>query len=161
MKSPNRLALMLYLALAAGVTSPAVAEGLFAQSGKVIELIRAGKYNEALPLAQAMVADQEKRLPSRDLAGALNNLAEVYSGMGRDAEAEPLYKRALGVMEKSGGLDSVDMAPELTNLAALYERQSRYAEAEPLFKRARAPRKGASAGSSRYRTVSQQSGDAI
>jgi CHAT domain-containing protein/Tfp pilus assembly protein PilF len=143
MKSPNRLALMLYLALAAGVTSPAVAEGLFAQSGKVIELIRAGKYNEALPLAQTMVADQEKRPPSRDLAGALNNLAEVYSGMGRDAEAEPLYKRALGVMEKSGGLDSVDMAPELTNLAALYERQSRYAEAEPLFKRALALREKA------------------
>src|ERR1700760_1173202 len=143
MKSPNPLALILYLALAAGVTSPAFAEGLFAQSGKVIELIRAGKYNDALPLAQGMVADQEKRPPSRDLAGALNNLAEVYSGMGRDTEAEALYKRALAVMEKAGALDSVDLAPELTHLAAIYERQSRYAEAEPLFKRALALREKA------------------
>ena len=83
-----------------------------------------------------MVADQEKRPPSRDLAGALNNLAEVYSGMGRDAESEPLYKRALAVMEKAVGLESVDIAIELNNLAALYQRQLRYAEAEPLFKRA-------------------------
>ena len=143
MKSHHRLALMLCLALVAGVASSAFAEGLFAQSGKVIELVRAGKYNEALPLAQAMVADQEKRPPSRDLAGALNNLAEVYSGMGRDDEAEQLYKRALAVMEKTGAIDSADMAPELTNLAAIYERQSRYAEAEPLFKRALALREKA------------------
>jgi CHAT domain-containing protein len=134
---------MLCLALVAGVASSAFAEGLFAQSGKIIELIRAEKYNEALPLAQAMVADQEKRPPSRDLAGALNNLAEVYSGMGRDDEAEQLYKRALAVMEKTGAIDSADMAPELTNLAAIYERQSRYAEAEPLFKRALALREKA------------------
>jgi CHAT domain-containing protein/Tfp pilus assembly protein PilF len=134
---------MLCLALVAGVASSAFAEGLFAQSGKIIELIRAEKYNEALPLAQAMVADQEKRPPSRDLAGALNNLAEVYSGMGRDDEAEQLYKRVLAVMEKTGAIDSADMAPELTNLAAIYERQSRYAEAEPLFKRALALREKA------------------
>ncbi|HEY7843399.1 MAG TPA: CHAT domain-containing tetratricopeptide repeat protein [Bradyrhizobium sp.] len=143
MKSHHRLALMLCLALVAGVASSAFAEGLFAQSGKIIELIRAEKYNEALPLAQAMVADQEKRPPSRDLAGALNNLAEVYSGMGRDDEAEQLYKRVLAVMEKTGAIDSADMAPELTNLAAIYERQSRYAEAEPLFKRALALREKA------------------
>ncbi len=143
MKSHHRLALMLCLALVAGVASSAFAEGLFAQSGKIIELIRAEKYNEALPLAQAMVADQEKRPPSRDLAGALNNLAEVYSGMGRDDEAEQLYKRVLAVMEKTGAINSADMAPELTNLAAIYERQSRYAEAEPLFKRALALREKA------------------
>jgi CHAT domain-containing protein/Tfp pilus assembly protein PilF len=143
MKSPNRSALVLWLALAAGASAPVFAEGLFAQSGKVIELIRAGKYNDAMPMAQAMVADQEKRPPSRDLAAALNNLAEVYSGMGRDAEAEALYKRALAVMEKVGALDSVDTAPELTNLAAIYERQSRYAEAEPLFRRALALREKA------------------
>ena len=35
-----------------------------------------------------MVADQEKRPPSRNLGAALGNLAQVYAGMGRDAEAE-------------------------------------------------------------------------
>ena len=144
MKSQNRLALFV-LALAAGFCagSPSRAEGLYAQSGKVIQLMRAGKYAEALPLAQAMVAQLEKGPPSRDFAGALNNLAQVYGDMGRDAEAEPLYKRSLAVMEKAAGLDSADMAPELNNLAALYQRQFRYAEAEPLFKRALALRENA------------------
>jgi CHAT domain-containing protein/Tfp pilus assembly protein PilF len=145
MTSRNHLLLMLCLALAGGafVGTPSFAQGLFAQSGKVIQLMRAGKYAEALPLAQAMVAQLEKGPPNRDLAGAINNLAQVYGDLGRDAEAEPLYKRALAIMEKSGGLDSADIAPELNNLAALYQRQLRYAEAEPLFKRALAIREKA------------------
>jgi len=111
--------------------------GLFARSGKVIALSEAGKYAEAIALAQTMVAELEKsQSNSRDYAGALNNLAQLYAQTGRDAEAEPIYKRAIAVMEKTNGLDSADIAPELTNLAALYQRQSRYDEAEPLFKRA-------------------------
>jgi CHAT domain-containing protein len=145
MTSRNRLVLMLCLALAgaAFVGTSSFAQGLSAQSGKIIQLTRAGKYAEALPLAQAMVAQLEKGPPNRDLAGAINNLAQVYGDMGRDAEAEPLYKRALAIMEKSAGLDSADIAPELNNLAALYQRQLRYAEAEPLFKRALAIREKA------------------
>jgi CHAT domain-containing protein/Tfp pilus assembly protein PilF len=138
MKSTNRLALTLCLALATGVLfgAPSSAAGLSAQSGKVIELIRAGKYADALPLAQAMVTNLEKGPANSDLAGALNNLAQVYGALGRDAEAEPLYERSLAILEKSVDLDSVAIAPELNNLGALYERQQRYAEAEPLFRRA-------------------------
>jgi CHAT domain-containing protein/tetratricopeptide (TPR) repeat protein len=138
MNSSNRLALTLCLALAIGVAvgRPALAEGLSAQSGKIIALINAGKYADALPLAQAMAASLEKGPANSDLAGALNNLAQVYSALGRDAEAEPLYTRSLAILEKSVGLDSVAIAPELNNLGALYERQQRYGEAEPLFKRA-------------------------
>jgi len=41
--------------------------GLFARSGKVIALSEAGKYAEAIALAQAMVAELEKSQPnSRD-----------------------------------------------------------------------------------------------
>ena len=138
MKSRHRLALVVYLALAstACISAPSFAQGLAAQSTKIDALGRAGKYGEAIPLAQAMVANLDKGQPSRDLAGALNNLAQLYGDVGRDAEAEPLYMRALAVMEKTVGLDSVDIAPELNNLAALYQRQLRYTEAEPLFKRA-------------------------
>ena len=71
-----------------------------------------------------MVADQEKRPPSRNLGAALGNLAQVYAGMGRAAEAEQTYKRGLAVMEKAIGLDSNDIVPELSNLGALYERQA-------------------------------------
>lgn len=137
-ESSHRLALTLCLALAAsaGLASPSFAQGLAAQSAKINALGDAGKYNEAIPLAQAMVANLDKGPPTRDLAGALNNLAQLYGDVGRDAEAEPLYMRALAIMEKTVGIDSVAIAPELNNLAALYQRQLRYTEAEPLFKRA-------------------------
>jgi CHAT domain-containing protein/Tfp pilus assembly protein PilF len=138
MKNRNRLALMICVALAAGISfgAPSSAEGLGAQSARIDALGNAGKYSEAIPLAEAMLANLEKGPPTRDLAGAMNNLAQLYGDVGRDAEAEPLFKRALAIMEKTVGLDSVDIAPELNNLAALYQRQQRYAEAEPLFKRA-------------------------
>ncbi|HEY2245977.1 MAG TPA: CHAT domain-containing tetratricopeptide repeat protein [Bradyrhizobium sp.] len=142
MTSSHRLALIAWLALAssAGLVAPSFAQGLAAQSAKIAEFGRAGKYDEAIPLAQTMVANLDKGAPSRDLGAALNNLAQLYGDVGRDAEAEPLYKRALAIMEKTVGLDSVDIAPELNNLAALYQRQLRYAGAEPLFKRALAIR---------------------
>jgi CHAT domain-containing protein/Tfp pilus assembly protein PilF len=138
MKNRNRLALMMCVALAAGISfgAPSSAEGLGAQSARIDALGSAGKYSEAIPLAEAMLANLEKGSPTRDLAGAMNNLAQLYGDVGRDAEAEPLFKRALAIMEKTVGLDSIDIAPELNNLAALYQRQQRYAEAEPLFKRA-------------------------
>jgi tetratricopeptide (TPR) repeat protein len=149
MKSGNRLALMTGLAL---ITSACFGTSCFAQksdtaalSARISELSRAGKYSEAIPLAQRQVADLEKSSGpvNRDLAGALNNLALLYGNQGQDGEAEPLYKRALAILEKTDGLDRVGIAPELNNLAALYERQGRYVEAEPLFKRALAIREKA------------------
>jgi CHAT domain-containing protein/Tfp pilus assembly protein PilF len=138
MKIRNRLALMMCVAVAAGVSfgAPSSAEGLGAQSARINALGSAGKYSEAIPLAEAMLANLEKGPPTRDLAGAINNLAQLYGDVGRDAEAEPMFKRALAIMEKVVGLDSVAISFELNNLAALYQRQQRYAEAEPLFKRA-------------------------
>lgn len=149
MKSGNRLALMTGLAL---IASACLGTSCFAQksdtaalSARIAELGRAGKYSEAIPLAQRQVADLEKSSGpvNRDLAGALNNLALLYGNQGQDGEAEPFYKRALSILEKTDGLDRVGIAPELNNLAALYERQGRYVEAEPLFKRALAIREKA------------------
>ncbi|HWX60794.1 tetratricopeptide repeat protein, partial [Bradyrhizobium sp.] len=74
---------------------PASAESPVAQSNRSNELSRAGKYSEALPLAQAAVASLERTSPnSRDVAGALNNLAQLCGDLGRDADAEPLQERA-------------------------------------------------------------------
>ena len=109
MVSVHRSALFaLALATSFPLVTPSMAESLSAQSERVDALSRAGKYAEALPLAQALVAQVEKGPESKNLAGALNNLAEVYAAMGRDADAEPLYKRALAIMEKVVGLESVD-----------------------------------------------------
>ncbi len=140
MKSRNRFALSLWLALAAStcLTAPSLAQSASARSAEIAELSKAGKYSEAVPLAQKFLADMEKTHGPvhRDVAAALNNLGMLYGSTGQDAEAEPLYKRALTIFEKAGGLDSVEVAPTLNNLAALYQRQERFADAEPLFRRA-------------------------
>ena len=147
MNSGDRWALMVALALgmSAGLSAPSCAQKgeVAATSAKIAELSRAGKYAEAIPLAQGQLESLEKKYGpfNSDVAGALNNLALLYADLGRDAEAEPLYKRAIAILEKIGGLDSAGRSrPELNNLAALYQRRERYAEAEPLFKRALAIR---------------------
>ncbi len=146
MKSVNRLILTIWLALIASlcITVPSSAQkgDVTARSAQIAELGRAGKYSEAIPLAQRLLADMEKAYgpDHRDVAASLNNLALLYGDQGQDADAEPLYKRALTILEKLYGLDASELAPELNNLAALYQRQDRYADAEPLFKRALAIR---------------------
>lgn len=127
----------LALAIAGMLATPALAQkGLAAESARINALMSAGKYSEALPLAQGMAANLEKSDNGRELAAALNNLGQVHAGQGRDDLAEPLYKRAIALMEESLGLDTPLLSAELTNLAALYQRQGRFTEAEPLFKRA-------------------------
>ena len=59
----------------------------------------------------------------------------LYRRQGRYADAEPLYKRTLSILEKALGPDHPDVATALSNLAELYQDQGRYADAEPLFKR--------------------------
>ncbi|SPP91908.1 CHAT domain-containing tetratricopeptide repeat protein [Bradyrhizobium vignae] len=136
----RRLALAAGLALAitTSFAPPALAQKVSpaAQGARINALMSAGKYAEALPLAQAMVTSLEKGDDGRELSAALNNLGQVYAGQGRDDLAEPIYKRAIALLEKSLGLDTALIAPELSNLAALYQRQGRFTEAEPLFKRA-------------------------
>jgi CHAT domain-containing protein/Tfp pilus assembly protein PilF len=140
MKSRNRFALLLWLALAASncLAAPSLAQGVAARSTEINELGRAGKYSEAIPMTQKLLADMEKTYGPvhRDVAAALNNLGQLYGSTGRDAEAEPLYKRALTIFEKSGLVDSLEVAATLNNLAALCQRQERFADAEPLFRRA-------------------------
>ncbi|MBK3662169.1 CHAT domain-containing protein [Bradyrhizobium diazoefficiens] len=127
----------LALVIAGSLVAPALAQkGLAAEGARIDALMSAGKYSEALPLAQGMVASLEKSDNGRELAAALNNLGQVYAGQGRDDLAEPLYKRAITLMEKALGIETPLISAELTNLAALYQRQGRFAEAEPLFKRA-------------------------
>ena len=116
-----------------------------ALSARVTELYRAGKYSEAIPLAQRALAILEKtRGPNHlDVARALNNLAAVYQEQGRYADAEPLYKRSLAIREKALGHDHPDVATTLSNLGSVYYDQGRYADAEPLDKRSLAIREKA------------------
>ena len=74
---------------------------------------------------------------------SLNNLANIFNYLGRYADAEPLYKRSLGIREKALGPNHLDVAASLNDLANLYAHQSRYADAEPMYKRSLAIRKKA------------------
>jgi tetratricopeptide (TPR) repeat protein len=102
---------------------------------QVIELYRAGRYSEAIPLAEQVLAIREQALgPDHpDTAISLNNLALLYASQGRYGSAEPLYQRALAIREQALGPDHADTATSLNNLAALYRSQGRYAEAEHLY----------------------------
>ena len=146
MKSRNRVLLLAGLALFASrcLSAPSSAQKseTAALSAKIAELSRAGKYADAVALAQGQVENLEKKYgpAHRDVGAALNNLAQLYGNQSKDAEAEPLFKRAIAILEKAVGLDSPEIASALNNLAALYQRQERYADAEPLFKRALAIR---------------------
>ena len=69
-------------------------------------------------------------------ARALNNLALSYESLARYTEAEPLFRRAIEIGEKTLGKEHPDVAIRYNNLATLLQDQGKYAEAEPLFRRA-------------------------
>lgn len=144
MTSRHRLVFSLWLAFWASTcfSPPSSAGETAALSAKIDDLSRAGKYAEAVPLAQGQLKAMQKKYGPvhRDVAAAMNNLAQLYGEQGNDADAEPLFKQAIAILEQAMGLDSSMIAAELTNLAALYQRQERYADAEHLFRRALAIR---------------------
>jgi CHAT domain-containing protein/DNA-binding SARP family transcriptional activator len=122
-----------------------------ALNAKVLELYRAGKFTEAIPLARRALAMREKAAgPDRlDLATALNNLAELYRVQGNYAEAETLNKRSLAIREKAFGPRHPALAPTLNNLASLYLNQGRYADAESFYARTLAILEGSRGSSPR------------
>ena len=63
-----------------------------------------------------------------------NNLAVLLRATSRLAEAEPLYRRALAIREKSLGPEHPDVAVGLNNLAVLLRATNRLAEAAPLYR---------------------------
>jgi tetratricopeptide (TPR) repeat protein len=109
-----------------------------AVNSKIMELSQAGRYSEATPLAQRLLAKLEKTLGPNDpsIPPILNNLAELYRKQGRYGDAEPLYKRCMAIL----GPDHSDLPNCLDNLALLYHDVGRHSDAEPLFKRSLAIR---------------------
>ena len=58
------------------------------------------------------------------------NLAELYYNQGRYAEAEPLYKSSLKILEKVLGPDHPEVAIMLEHMAELYKKIGKEDEAE-------------------------------
>ena len=96
-------------------------------------------YSRSQKMFAAAVKEAE-RFPDPDLrlARSLNNLAAAYAAQEKYAEAEPLYRRALAILEKVRGPDHPDVATALSNYAALLQATNRGAEAAKLEARATA-----------------------
>jgi CHAT domain-containing protein/Tfp pilus assembly protein PilF len=112
---------------------------------QVLELYKAGRHAEALPLAERALEARERLLGARhaDVLDAyvvvstlLNQLAVAAQDEGDMARAEPLYLRSLAMREKALGPDHPRVATALGNLADLYERAGDLTRAEPLYVRA-------------------------
>jgi CHAT domain-containing protein/Tfp pilus assembly protein PilF len=103
-----------------------------------LKLRNAGKYAEAIPLVERAVEISERILgpDHREVAVAINGLANCYYFKGVYAKAETLFQRALDIREKALGPAHPSVADSLNNLAILYKTGGQYAKAESLCQRA-------------------------
>jgi tetratricopeptide (TPR) repeat protein len=85
-------------------------------NAEIVELFNAGRYADAIPLAQRELAIYEKVLgPNHpDVLTSLNTLAFFYEKQGRYADGEPLYQRAVAIREKEFGPDDPVVGSLLT-----------------------------------------------
>jgi len=108
---------------------------------RILELYQHGKFKDAIPLAEKLVAlTKRARGDDRDTAISLNDLALLYQAMGNYAKAEPLFKEALVIQQTALGPEHPTTATILNNLALLYQAMGNHAKAEPLLEEALAIR---------------------
>ena len=91
--------------LAPGPTNAQTNDDLAALNQQVQQLYQAGKYAEALPIAERYVSAAKQRHGEghTEYAKAISWLAVLLRANNRPAEAEPLMRRALAIDEKSLG----------------------------------------------------------
>jgi len=78
---------------------------------KARELYKAGRYGEAIPIAQQVLTIRESALgcDHPDVAAVLFILGFLYDIQSRYSNAEPLYQRSLAIREKVLGPDHLDV----------------------------------------------------
>jgi tetratricopeptide (TPR) repeat protein len=80
---------------------------------------------------------------SREAGRLLNEAGCYLDDRARFSDAEPLYERALAILERVLGPEHPEVGTCLNNLATFYHKQGKYARAEPLYQRALAIRENA------------------
>jgi eukaryotic-like serine/threonine-protein kinase len=68
-----------------------------------------------------------------DTLYSMSNLASVYSGEGKYAQAEALDSQTLEIRRRALGPEHPDTLMSVQNLADVYGLQGKYAQAESLF----------------------------
>lgn len=114
---------------------------------KIDQFVFAGRYREALPVAQRLVEVTKPALGAapEDTAWSLERLARVYEGLGRWPEAERVTLEALRIRDGMAGAGDAKAAENRTQLAIYYEAQGRDADAERLYDLDRRGGRGAKA----------------
>ena len=102
---------------------------------RIDELYKDGKFKEAIPLAEKLVAltKQARGEEDAETAASINLLAHLYEKTGDYTTAEPLYKEALEIRQKVLGRGDPLTAQSLNNLGLLYLDMGDYAKAELLL----------------------------
>lgn len=95
----------------------------------------AGRYTESEKLLRAAIMEAESTGIEDPTLARMDGLARVLEALGKDAEAEPLYKRALTIAEQKQGSVDPNVAIVSDSLAEIYASQGKYAEAEQLYRR--------------------------
>ncbi len=88
------------------------------------------------PHALAVARNADAAEVAEPTGRLFNQLGALLHAKADYAEAEPLFRRALAIDEKSYGLDHPNVAIDLNNFALLLKATNRLAEAEPLYRRA-------------------------
>jgi len=102
------------------------------------EVFDARKYEEALPLAQKVVALTEEQYgkDARALVNPLTNLGTVHYRLKDYASAEKEYQRSVEILEKTAGTTDRQLLRPLQGLGASHFRESEYVDASVALKRA-------------------------
>lgn len=90
-------------------------------TAEVVKLHAAGKYAEALPLAERALDLREKELGEThpQVGGALMNLASVERNLGKTDDARRHYQRAASVFEKGGEATARSLIGAVEGLARM------------------------------------------
>jgi TonB family protein len=102
-----------------------------------LELYNRSKYGDALPPAKRALEIELRLLgPTHQrVAVALNNLAEIYSAMKRNDEAEKAFQDAVAIFERDERRNAVVIGKILGRLAELRLQKKDYVKAESLLER--------------------------
>jgi len=103
---------------------------------QVNTLYQQNNFVQAIETAKNAVKLAEKEFgpDKNEVALTLNTLAYLYFKQGKNAEAENLCKKSLGIVEKISPY-SDETAAAFNNLAEIYVAEKKYSDAESLYKR--------------------------
>jgi len=107
-------------------------------NSQVVELYKAGKFAEAIPIAEQVLKIWETELGPihPDIPLGLTNLGDLNSQMGNKTAARSLHQRALRIRERIHGQNHADTALSATYVAMVSESLGDYQTAEKHFRQA-------------------------